>query len=79
MTDKRTIQLVVIVLGMVTLAGIFLAGVLAYQSKPIPDAVIALASTALGAVAGLLAKTSSEPAPPPPGPATGGESPPPAP
>ncbi len=58
-TDRSTVQLVVIVLGLVAIAGISLVGVLAYQAKAIPDALIGLSSLALGAVAGLLSKTSS--------------------
>lgn len=62
-TDKRTVQLVVLVLGLIAVAGMALIGVLAYQAKTVPDALIALSSASLSAVAALLAKTSSE-APP---------------
>ncbi len=65
MTDRQTVRLVVVVLGVVTLAGVGMIGLLAYQSKAIPDALLALTSAALGAVSGLLAKTSTEPTPPP--------------
>jgi len=59
MTDKITIRLVVGVLGLVailTVAGGFWITVV---DKPIPDALIAIGSTAVGAVAALLARTST--------------------
>lgn len=58
-TDRGTVRLVVLVLGLVAVAGIVLIGVLAYQAKAVPDALIALASASLSAVAALLAKTST--------------------
>lgn len=64
MTDRRTIFAVVVVLGAVVLACVAIAGLLAVQEKPIPPELVGFGGTALGAVAGLLAKTSSEPPPP---------------
>jgi hypothetical protein len=64
-TDRTTIRLVVIFLGLVALAGVGLVGVLAYQEKSVPDALIALSSGALSAVAALLVRTGSEPPDPP--------------
>lgn len=64
MTDRRTIFAVVVVLGLVVLACVAIAGVLAVQEKAIPPELVGFGGTALGAVAGLLAKTSSEPVPP---------------
>ena len=60
MTDRATVRLVVAFLGIVALAtvvgGVFLAAV----SKQVPEALVAIGSSALGAVAALLARTSSE-------------------
>lgn len=59
MTDRLTIRLVVSFLGVVSLVGLGLVGLLAYQTKAIPDALIALTSAALAAVAALLSRTGS--------------------
>ena len=72
-TDSRVVLTVVLVLGAVTLVGLGLVGLLAYQGKAIPDAMIALASGASGALAALLAKTSTETPPPPPPPSLLGD------
>lgn len=66
MTDRRTIFAVVVTLGLVVLACVGIAGALAVLQRPIPPELVGFGGTALGAVAGLLAKTSSEPVPPPP-------------
>lgn len=60
MTDRLTVRLVVVVLGLVALAGLVLVGVLAYQDKEIPGELVGLASGGLSAVAALLVRTSSE-------------------
>lgn len=39
MTDHTTIRLVVIFHGLVALAGVGMVGLLAYQAKPVPDAL----------------------------------------
>lgn len=58
-TDRTTVRLVVVLLGL--LAIIATAGVvlLANRSLPIPDALIAIGSATIGALGALLAKTSS--------------------
>lgn len=60
MTDRLTIRMVVAFLGVVSILGLSLVGVLAYQTKAIPDALIALTSAALAAVAALLSRTGSD-------------------
>lgn len=60
MTDRLTIRMVVAFLGVVSLVGLGLVGLLAYQTKAIPDALIALTSAALAAVAALLSRTGSD-------------------
>ncbi len=58
-TDRGTVRLVVILLGV--LAVIATAGVLllATQEKAVPDSLIAIGSATIGALGALLAKTSS--------------------
>ncbi len=63
MTDRITIRAVVAILGLVAVSTMIGGFVLAYASKTIPDALIALGSAALGSVGTLLARTQSEPAP----------------
>ena len=58
-TDAFTVRTVALGLMAAALAVIVGGIVLAYQSKAIPDALIALGSGALGAGASLLARTSS--------------------
>lgn len=60
-TNTRTIQMVVGFLGVMATVGLGMICTLAYQEKPVPDALIAITMFTSGAVAGLLAKTSSEP------------------
>lgn len=61
MTDRRVVELVVVILGLVTLAALAIGGYLAVHEKPIPDFLIGMGTGAMGAVAGLLARTSSSP------------------
>lgn len=65
MTDRRVVELVVLILGLVTLASLGLIGYLAIVEKPIPDALVTASAGGMGAVAGLLARTSSAPPEPP--------------
>lgn len=60
MTDTLVIRLVVVFLGVVTLAGVVLGGYLAATHNAVPDFIIATTSGALGALAGILAKTNSD-------------------
>lgn len=60
MTDSFTIRLVVgslALIGLVCVAGGFW---LASNGGTIPDALIAIGSSAVGAISGILARTSSE-------------------
>lgn len=66
MTDRRVVELVVVVLGLVTLVSLALGGYLAIHGKTIPDFIIGMGTGAMGAVAGLLARTSSSPPAEPP-------------
>lgn len=59
MTDSFTIRLVVASLAIIALVSVVGALVLAYSGKAIPDAIIALGSACVGAVSGILARTSS--------------------
>ena len=61
MTDKTVVQLVVVILGIMALASLGIGGYLAVVEKPIPDFIIGIGTGAMGAVAGLLARTSSTP------------------
>ena len=64
MTDRLVIRMVVVILGVVAIGGLGLVGALSYAGRPIPDALIAITSAALSAVAALLSRTGSEPAGP---------------
>lgn len=63
MTDRWTVRMVVVVLGLVALAtvlgGIWLTSV----DREVPDALVAIGGGAAGAIAALLARTSTS-APP---------------
>lgn len=59
MTSERTVNIVVGGLVLVVLAVVGCAAVLAYQSKTVPDALIGFGGTAVGAVAGILSRTST--------------------
>lgn len=61
MTDTRTVLLVVCFLGLLAVAGLTMGFTLAYQGKGVPDFIIGTTSLAAGAVAGILAKTSTAP------------------
>ena len=61
MTDRSIVQSVVWILGLVTLVSLGIGGYLAIDGKPIPDFIIGMGTGAMGAVAGLLARTSSSP------------------
>lgn len=61
MTDRLTVRLVVATLGLVALLTIAGGFWLAHDDKGIPDALIALGSSSVGAIAALLARTSSAP------------------
>lgn len=61
--DQKTVRLVISVLGVLALAVVVGAIVLSYQEKTIPDALIALGSVSVGAVAGILSKTSGSETP----------------
>jgi hypothetical protein len=63
--ERTTINLVVGLLGLAVLFGMGIGGYLAIDGKAVPDFIIATTSGAIGALASLLAQTSSnqEPAP----------------
>lgn len=63
MTDSFTIRLVVASLAVIALVALVGTLVLAYAGKTIPDAIIALGSACVGAVSGILARTSSNDGP----------------
>lgn len=63
MTDRITVLTVVIFLGVIVLASIASAVALLLFDKTLPDMIVALGSGALGGLAGILAKTSTEPVP----------------
>lgn len=58
--DRRTTQSVVFMLGLIALATVVGAIVLAYNDKTVPDSVIAIGSAAAGAVAALLARPPAD-------------------
>lgn len=57
MTDHKTIQLVVTLLGSATLGLIGILGLLAFQNKELPEALTTLAGSGLGALGTLLVST----------------------
>ena len=61
MTEQRTVQLVIGFLGTITLAITLGAIYLTSVDHSIPDALIGLGGTSIGALAGILSKTSSDP------------------
>lgn len=64
MTDDRfVVRLVVGFLGLAILLGLALGGFLAVQEKGVPDFIVGATSAALGALAGILSKTSTEATP----------------
>lgn len=60
MTDTFTIRLVVASLAIISLVAITGGLVLSYTERSIPDAIIALGSACVGALSGILARTSSD-------------------
>lgn len=60
MTDRLTVRMVVVILGLVSLVALGLIGALALREQPVPDPLISLGSGAVGAVATLLVRTSTE-------------------
>ena len=66
MNDKFVVRAVVIGLILVSLAGLVLMGVLALDSRAIPEAITAATSGSLGALGALLARTSVDDKPPAP-------------
>lgn len=62
MNSKSTVLAVVIFLGLVALFTVTGGFVLAYNGKAIPGELIGLGSVAVGAIAGILSKTNTEPA-----------------
>lgn len=63
MTELRNISLVIIFLGLTTLSIVVGAIFLALEEKTIPDALIGLGGTSLGALGAMLSKTSTGPQP----------------
>lgn len=61
MTDHKTVRLVVLLLGFVTLALVAAIGLLAYQEKELPEGLLTLAGSGLGALSALLASTRGTP------------------
>lgn len=61
-TDTFVVRMVVGILGIIAIGALAAITVLAYRELGIPDALIAIESASLGAIGGLLAKTSTEPA-----------------
>lgn len=59
MTDKLTVNLVVIFLGVIAVSAMVIAGLLILNDKSIPDMFVAMGSGALGGLAGILARTST--------------------
>lgn len=60
LTDRFTIRMVVVFLGIVALAGLGIAGYLASVGREVPEFIVASSSGALGGLGALLARTSSE-------------------
>lgn len=58
-SERTTVNLVVGFLGLVVLFGMGIGGYLAVFDKGVPDFIIATTSGAIGALASLLAKTST--------------------
>lgn len=60
MTDSFTVRLVVASLAIIALVSVVGGFVLAYGGKTIPDALIATGSACVGAISGILARTSTK-------------------
>ena len=63
MTDRKVVAMVVAFLGIAILLGFGIGGLLAVQEKGVPDFIVSITSGALGALAGILSKTSTETSP----------------
>src|SRR5687768_14973661 len=61
MTDTFTVRAVIVFLGIIALSGVVGGFYLAAQAKTVPDFIIGITATAIGALGGILSKTSSEP------------------
>lgn len=61
-TDTFVVRMVVGILGVIAIGALATIAILANRQLGIPDALIAIESASLGAIGGLLAKTSTEPA-----------------
>ena len=61
MTDQRTVRIVLYTLAFVLVASVAGELGLAFLERAIPDQIDRLANIALGAVASILVRTSSEP------------------
>lgn len=63
--DRFAVNAVVVILGVISLVGLGIIGLLALNDKPIPVELVGITGPAVGAVSGLLASTrSNTPAPP---------------
>lgn len=60
-TDTFVVRMVVGILGIIAVGALATIAILANRQLGIPDALIAIESASLGAIGGLLAKTSTEP------------------
>lgn len=58
MTEHRTIRQVIRFVGLIALLCAVAVAVLAYQSKDVPEALLAIGTTSLGALTAMLVKTS---------------------
>lgn len=63
MNSQRTILAVIIFLGLVAVATVVGGFFLAYNDVTVPGELIALGSVSVGAIAGILSKTGTEPIP----------------
>lgn len=57
MTDNKTIRLVIALVGAIALIGSCAIGLLSWQEKDIPDALLAVATGALGSLTSMLVST----------------------
>ena len=57
MTDHRTVRLVIGLVGAIAVTSGLFVSVLAYQAKDIPEGLLAIATTALGALTSMLVST----------------------
>lgn len=59
MTTQRNVTIVLVVLGAIAIIGLGLMGACALLDKPVPEAITAATTTAIGAEAGMLVSTRS--------------------